>query len=475
MTQTQKTNDNPNQLTTLSFQLGPSIGWVLAIIFSFVAAYFHGITIGETHLGTWLVLGGLSMWFPLSGFILPLLIILIISILGSARRITFTEQETEVIVEEKFLVFPMKKTREVIQKSEIKVLKGQQGHVGINIVYVVFFLLHLVYVWNAGIHLLTNPHVFGLGVPQGIMLIVAGIIDLVLILAFLIPGDERIEIQTHENDQLIHKMNLVGNRTETLNQILQKLGIAEEESQSVSDTPELQQGPLKCSIPVIVGVIFFIFALLSHIFKYFAGEPLRYVLYLLAVILIVKGLKSEQIVAPKESTSEILVDQRNQSLLVTKKSTLAKESVFFRGDDVNTLQHEFKSGLISLHPLEVLFFPIVALLTTMTITSWFQFLPAENTLQVHSFVTVFLGIVIFLLILGYLLWPVMNLAIALKDETFAIELSQIRHGVEESDRKPQTTGEWIKTSLESNKKVATIRFIVILIASILGIIIPFLV
>ena len=463
----------PRRIFFLSFQIYPFIGWCLAAAFSVSMVLVYGISIGETHLGTWLVLGGLSMWFPLCGFIFPVVSFLFLSIILSARNVRVSRDGDAITFRERFTLCPCRKRSNTIRQDEIASLKCKQGHVGINYLYVVALVSHMIYVWNAGFHLLTNPHVFGLGIPQGIFLVLAGVLDLVLVLLIVVRGDERMEIRTTSGDMLVQKTNIVGNRDEMLADILAMLGVDESTPEGQNSLERVERNRPRLAPAVIAGAIFLGVALTSHVFKFFAGEPLRYALYLLAAVLFIKASKTTRVFPGRQPAARIVTGDGG-TLSITKEHSLARETVYLKATGEGTGEHSFETRAMPLSPLEVVLLPALALVTAMTVSSWFRFLPSLDVLVDTSIATVLLATLLMAVSIWHALFPVLHLERDTGNGSVNIDLPRHVHRASESEGRERAWLARAKAFVAANRKVVMARLLVLAVAIVAGALVPFL-
>ncbi|MHA1510382.1 MAG: hypothetical protein ACTSRX_01530, partial [Promethearchaeota archaeon] len=149
----------------------------------------------ENHIGSWFFLGGPSMFYPMSAFMLLVGVGLLIYSLLSTSNISFSKSENFYFVEENR--FPMPLMTE-IPRDEVISARLTNAKTGPRYFWIIVMSLNLILCFTDGFHYLLNPFAFGAGYLVGALYITTGFIHLIALCILVLKHQTLLEIVTKE-------------------------------------------------------------------------------------------------------------------------------------------------------------------------------------------------------------------------------------------------------------------------------------
>jgi hypothetical protein len=288
----EKTAAQPNQIKFLSCPwniLGAIIIGCIIIVYTYLTYSIQTSHIFER--GTWLVLGGFSLFYPTGGFMLAFVLVLTIGFVFNLKQVTLASGlagaiPTIIIQEKMWGLIPLTTN---VESTAIKFVKLETGRFGNKLIWVFILGSHAVYLLNDGLHLILSPVLFGYGSENATILIITGIVDIIMLLIIVLPGENHLELHT-ENEFHVLSFHLSRNRYAMQQAILgmfgSKIQQQPENKKTFTSTPSALSNKL-----IVYGLLFWSIALMARIFDIYAGSPLRLVLYFTGWACVFYGMK----------------------------------------------------------------------------------------------------------------------------------------------------------------------------------------
>ena len=315
----------------------------------------------ENHIGSWFFLGGPSMFYPMSAFMLLVGVGLLIYSLFSTVNIVFSKSENFYFVEE--YRFPMPWMTE-IPRDEVISARLTNAKTGAKYFWIILMAFNLILCFTDGFHFLLNPYAFGAGFLVGKFYVLTGFVHLIALCILLLKHQTLLEIVTKEKRYEIN-FNLPAVKSPDLVEAIKNcfdLNISGEIDSN------LVQTKVKDWRNLIIGLTFLITGIVSVVTFRFAGDPLRIVLYIFGFMLIVKGFKED--FSASKNGFKILKTNENQELIVQKNWLWFKSLYKFNKSDY---KYEFR--LSKLNFFDILMMIFVPLVVGLDISGALYFIP----------------------------------------------------------------------------------------------------
>jgi hypothetical protein len=321
---------------TLSFRTTYLISIGLIIVFALYTYVVYGIGwIDIFPQGTWLILGGFSLFYPTSGFQVLCGIVLLIQMIGSAKSLHITANDDQINVQERYKIGF--KSSFAVKRSSIARISMETGGPGKKIWWALVWGLHIAYILTDGVFLATNPFVFGYGISNAWLYIVTALIDLVILILILWSNELILAIETTTNLYHLTITADAGTLTEVLGM--------------KSENTTLQS---KNQTFLSLGILFLAISILTRWFNVMYGTPVRLMIFLLGMLLVILGWKHPII----------------RNTVINSSEVIAKKNRF--------------TGYSLLWILSVILLVTVG----MTLGAWFRFLPQIEVLIGYTILSI---------------------------------------------------------------------------------------
>ncbi len=317
----------------------------------------------ENHIGSWFFLGGPSMFYPMSAFMLLVGVGLLIYSLFSTVNIVFSKSENFYFVEE--FRFPMPWMTE-IPRDEVISARLTNAKTGAKYFWIILMSLNLILCFTDGFHFLLNPYAFGAGLLVGKFYVLTGFVHLTALCLLLLKHQTLLEIVTKEKRYEIN-FNLPAVKSPDL---VEMIKICFDLNVSGDNDSNLTQTQVKDWRNLITGLIFLITGIVSVITFRFAGDPVRIVLYIFGFMLVVKGFKED--FSSSKNGFKILKSNENQELMVQKNWLWFKSVYKFNKPDY---KYEFRLGKLNFFDILMIIF--VPLVVGLDISGALYFIPGS--------------------------------------------------------------------------------------------------
>jgi hypothetical protein len=336
----------------------------IVIVYTYIE--YDAVSVGLFERGTWLILGGFSLFFPTGGFLFIMGIPMFIGVVGSINQIEIQkEQSDRLVIRERRFGLILKSTN--FDLNSVKLIKLEVGRFGIKMIWVFIFGLHAIYLLNDGLHLITNPFLFGYGTENALVFIITGIVEIMMIIIIIFPGEEHLEIHTNTEFHLL-RFHIWRNKSEliySINSILgiqktQKDVIASQSPKSITFVPKHSQTAIKY---LVYGLVFWIIAIISRILNFYAGTPLRLALYFIGWFAILYGIK---FLSNKKEKSEILGEtdeEGNKKMIFHIYGKMYQSHVSYKKPDK-------AMNLESISPRPMPFVLLTGIIITLVLIGW---------------------------------------------------------------------------------------------------------
>jgi len=359
----------------------------------------------ENHIGSWFFLGGPSMFYPMSAFMLLVGVGLLIYSLLSTSNISFSKSENFYFVEENR--FPMPLMTE-IPRDEVISARLTNAKTGPRYFWIIVMSLNLILCFTDGFHYLLNPFAFGAGYLVGALYITTGFIHLIALCILVLKHQTLLEIVTKEKRYEI-KFNLPAVKSPDLVEAIKNCFDLNVSGEIDSN---LKQSKVKDWRNLIIGLIFIITGIISVVTFRFAGDPLRIALYIFGFMLVVKGFKED--FSSSNNGFKILNTNENQELFV-QKNWLWFKSVY----KFNKTDYKYEFRLSKLNFFDILMMIFVPLVVGLDISGALYFIPgATPDLIWMKILHIFGDSILLILTLNVIIRPVNMLCIKNKFLTY---------------------------------------------------------
>ncbi|MBA7559997.1 hypothetical protein ES708_01615 [subsurface metagenome] len=361
----------------VSIPVGYFIASELAFIASILIAIKYDIGWDEQFdQGTWLVLGGFSLWIPTSALILPIMIIIRCYAVVNLKRLTVSTSqspENSLIFTEKLYLFKKSKTVEIKQNA-IRFIKIKRETWDTKYIWIIFISFHLIYMLTDGFTLLTNPHLFGDGIDNALTYTLAGVLDIVIIVFLIFTPQTLIEV--HTDDEIYKFVYFAREHNQSLfNKLEEILGMHPSEKDDLWEPFNISRKNRAPRLEFIIGVFFILTAALSKIFQIFAGDPLRSVLYFSGIIFILYSCIYELSASSSPGKIALIRNQTKNWMIYRNSMTFGRSAYLIKNESKSPLKPELQ--LVKLDIVRIVPIVLTPLITGWTLGAWFRFLPSS--------------------------------------------------------------------------------------------------
>lgn len=291
----------PAKVKVRSFASSRLVAAVLLLLVAVAGYILFGVELtSENDVGSWLVLGGPSMFYPTS--VLPLVFsvgLFLYSILSSAI-VTFSQTKHFYVVEEYRFLAPWITE---IPRDRVRGVYFSNCHTGAKLAWVVPFLVHAWWLVVDGVSFF-NPASFGQAHLVGGFYLFTAAVD-VLVLALLL-FKHGLMIQIHTDEKRYELQFSPPAATPSVVTLLEKMfGIDVQRSRpprrrklGKDDKTGAEEGARFLGLArdyhrLLAGITFVALAAASRIWHFYAGELLRFALLTWGTTLFVKGFKED--------------------------------------------------------------------------------------------------------------------------------------------------------------------------------------
>jgi len=399
-----------NEVDLIKFRSFAKSRFIVAILMIGMAAVnisVFGTDIDtENHIGSWFFLGGPSMFFPMSAFMLLVGFGLLIYSLFSTVNIVFSKSENFYFVEE--YRFPMPWMTE-IPRDEVISARLTNSKTGAKYFWIILMSLNLVLCFTDGFHFLLSPYAFGAGLIVGKFYVLTGFVHLIALCILLLRHQTLLEIVTKEKRYEIN-FNLPAVKSPDL---VEAISNCFDLNVSGEIDPNLKQTQVKDWRNLIIGLVFLLTGIISVVTFRFAGDTLRIVLYIFGFMLVVKGFKED--FSSSKNGFKILKTNENQELFVQKKWLWFKSVYKFNKSDY---KYEFRLSILNF--FDILLMVFVPLVVGLDFSGVLYFIPgATADLIWMKILHIFGDSILLLLTLNVIVRPVNMLLV--KNKSFNFE------------------------------------------------------
>jgi hypothetical protein len=322
----------------------------------------------ENHIGEWFFLGGPSMFYPMSAFMLLVGLGLLLHTIFSTAIIRFQKTEHFYTVEEYRILLPWKTE---IPIEEIEGIRITNAKTGPKFFWVILMAWNLILCFTDGIHLLTNPFAFGAGLLVGKFYIITAVVHLIALCILVLKHQMLLEIITKEKR---YELYFSPPSAPIIQEQIHTLFDVEPTNSAKTSTEEpiyVTQNRVQDWRNIVTGLLFLVIAILSAISYSGAGAPLRIPLYIFGVILVFKGLKED--FTNKDAGLHITHDLTTQDLFIQKKFGWLRSKYKFPKCEQKDVNVEFR--LTKLTVFEILMAVWVPFAVAIDLSGIFYFTP----------------------------------------------------------------------------------------------------
>lgn len=270
-------NVNLSSWEKVSFRFTYLIALAFITIFAIYTYIVYGIGwIDIFPQGTWLVLGGFSLFYPTSGFQILCAVIIGIQMFFSAKKITITPNNDIINIQEQYKIGFHSEIS--IKRKELARVSIEAGGPSKRIFWALVFGLHIAYLMTDGVFLITNPFVFGYGVSNAWLYITTALLDIIILILILWPNELILDIET--TSYFFHY-----EITADSGDLYTLLGV---DNKGTMKQPDAKKN-------VVIGILFLVIAVITRALNVALGTPVRLPVFLLGIILLIWGLKKREI------------------------------------------------------------------------------------------------------------------------------------------------------------------------------------
>ncbi|MBD3188248.1 hypothetical protein GF325_15540 [Candidatus Bathyarchaeota archaeon] len=286
--------------TIVNFPLTRLLAGTFLVLLSLTSAWYFGVSTGHGNpLGTWLFLGGLSLFFPTA--LVPMIVgfTLCVYCMFCFSKIHFerisSDPDLLTIVD---IRTPRGKVAE-IKVDEIESISLTNASTGPKYLWILVFIIPIVYLYIDGFSFLLNPSSFGNAFGTGIAYVISASVQLGCLLLLLLDSHHILKILAGDRiyEQQFTPANIKSWRRANIGFMLQPRSSRDEGSIKKQTSSTLPEPPVTRQPTdykrVTIGILFIVLGMLSRIFHAWAGEMLRFMLFIAGIILIVEGIKMD--------------------------------------------------------------------------------------------------------------------------------------------------------------------------------------
>lgn len=378
--------ETTEEVDFLKFRSFASSRLILAFFSIILAGYnifFYGFDLTTESLrGNWFVLGGPTLFYPLSVLPLVVAIGLVFYTLFSSAIITISKTPHLYRVEEYRFLAPWMTE---IPRDQVRGIKMTNSHTGPKYAWIFVLGIHIIWCYVEGFHFLLNPFTFGYGWAAGWSYIATATVQLIVLLTLILKTQTLLEIitATKRYELQYAPPAIMPNVRGSIESFFGIPALTEHqimynryEQAHFNQLPSFQmKRPLiKDYTNIGTGALFIGVALIGNLLNLYAGDPLRLVLYLFGLTLLIKGWKND--FSSPRNRWQLKYDPKSQSL------TLRKEWMWyntaFRMLECQQDDYHFEFRLNSLNFFEVLIGIVPPLMIGWTMGAYFRFVPVDT-------------------------------------------------------------------------------------------------
>lgn len=262
---------------------------IIMIVHAIIHLFIFGATFTEFNpRGNWLVLGGPALFFPLSAIPLLVGMGLLLYVGYSGTRTALDVRGNHLVINEQRII--TKRTKSVqVDLNQVNATRMTDKPPVWRLGWWILLGIHAWYCLAMGIHLLSDPNVFGMGVWDGLVFLITGIIQLAITLVLSLSRE--LTVSLHSSGTVVEFTlkpwrGLQGSQArEFLAEIL-NLPTPEEEVLVPST-----HTPLEVLQRVIPAVFLITMGVLAEFFQFYMASYGRYIFIIGGAILLCQYLR----------------------------------------------------------------------------------------------------------------------------------------------------------------------------------------
>ncbi|HME53932.1 MAG TPA: hypothetical protein VKM55_17030 [Candidatus Lokiarchaeia archaeon] len=310
----------------VSYPVSRFIAGLLMVLLGGVSIILFGVSTGTDYkYGDWLVLGGFSLFYPTGFFPLVIGSMLLLFSLFVYMKLKITRTQDKLVFDE--MRFPRAMSTE-IPIDQIEAIRLSNANPGPRYFWVLVFIIPVYYLYVDGMSFVTNPNTFGAGQLFGIAYIVSASVQLISMLLLIFQSHYIIDVVTKDKlyELPFYPINLTSLTNTSMRFILQLPAESRPDLDTLSEriAPIEQAGDFK---RLCCGIFLVMLGIVSRVFYFWAGEMLRFMLFIAGIILITDAIKNDlKFVHDKLDVTAI---DEGRSFMFTSKGIAFKTEYFF--------------------------------------------------------------------------------------------------------------------------------------------------
>lgn len=379
------TNETTDFLKIPSIAHSRLIAALFPILLAGINMYLYGVVfLSQSSVGNWFVLGGPTLFYPLS--LLPMIVAigLMIYLLFSNAMITFSKTPHFLQIEEYRFLAPWITE---IPRDEIIAVQITNGRTGAKNAWIFLLGFHIVLCMIEAYHYLSNPFTFGYGNQTGISYLLTAVVQTVVLGILVFKTQTFLEIITHTKryELQIELPSLVPSLRGNIEEIFDIPAITEDqlifnrfipENQPILEQdPRLKGRLVKDWTNILGGIILIIWAISSRVTSFFGGPEVQIMFALFGIMLVIRGMK-EDFSSPRKKIG-IKYDANGKTLYYRKQ--WASYNTAMKISNLTGNQYRYEYRLVPLNFFTLMMGLVLPFLMGFLVGGQFRFTPSTSS------------------------------------------------------------------------------------------------
>ncbi|MHA1793644.1 MAG: hypothetical protein ACTSVI_13445 [Promethearchaeota archaeon] len=311
-----------------SFPISRFVAGSMLFFLSIASLAVYGISYGHLNeQGTWLVLGGGSLFFPTGLIPMILGIGLLVFCAFSFMKIKFDREGDKLTISE--LRFPRAMITEIDMK-DIETIELSNRYTGPKYIWSVILMISIVYLYIDGFSFLLNTVATEGGVITGIAYLLSATVQLIALLLLLFNSQYMLRIISKDKIYELQFYPVTWKFLKRTNLNFMLFPSEKKKYNGISMDKIRQRSDFK---KLLTGIFFVFIGIVSRIYYMYAGEIYRFGLFIAGIILIVEGIKADITITSKGL--EVIDYPDNEDIQLADKGWFYTRQMYFRNLEKN--------------------------------------------------------------------------------------------------------------------------------------------
>lgn len=309
-------------LKTRSFASSRLAAAAILILLAVVNATIFGVDLtSENEIGSWLVLGGPTLFYPTS--VPPLVVAVgLVGYVVVSSGVVVVKRTPHLVIVERYRGLGLVPWATEIPRDRIRAALVTNAKSGARFLWCFFFLLHGGYLAVQGSALVFDPNAFGMAFVGGTMYWIQALVDFAVLALLLLRHQTLVQVHTDEKRYEMQfappaatpvitrqlervlgvpvassKRDAMHQKREAGSEVGREAGSEAGKEATAEESlaaPRTAPGTrLRAFHRVGFGACLVILAVLTRVFSFYAGQALRFAFLITGTILLVKGFKQD--------------------------------------------------------------------------------------------------------------------------------------------------------------------------------------